>query len=220
MAPGRDKAPDRRIPLAAALSLSSPHCCISDRRSRRGANPVSKRAAHVVSAAFLAALVAGQPAIAAPRPPAAARFMSLRTDEANGRRGPSAEQPVLWVYKARGLPVEVLAGSGDYAQIRDPDGDKAWVHRSQLSARRTVWVLPIALCNCGARRKRPGGRWRSSSRVCSRRWKAATARGARSRPAPIRAGRRRTPCSAAQAAKAWRPKRNGGHGFAERRRAC
>ncbi|MBU6374062.1 MAG: hypothetical protein KJS97_15155 [Alphaproteobacteria bacterium] len=71
-----------------------------------------------------------------------ARFMSLRTDEANGRRGPASDQPILWIYKARGLPMQVLAESGEYFQVRDPEGESVWIHKSQLSARRTVWVLP------------------------------------------------------------------------------
>lgn len=68
------------------------------------------------------------------------RFMSLKTDQANARRGPSARQPVSWVYQRRGLPVEVLGSSGDYRRIRDPDGDVSWMHVSQLSARPSVFV--------------------------------------------------------------------------------
>jgi SH3-like domain-containing protein len=74
--------------------------------------------------------------------------MSIRTDEANARRGPSNAQPVMWVYKRRGLPVEVRGQSGDYIWIRDQDGAETWMHQSQLSARRTAVVLgaePVAL---------------------------------------------------------------------------
>ena len=70
------------------------------------------------------------------------RFMSLRTDEANGRRGPSSDQPIVWIYKARGLPLKALAESGEYVQVRDPDGDTVWMHKSQMSPKRTVYVQP------------------------------------------------------------------------------
>jgi SH3-like domain-containing protein len=88
--------------------------------------------------AFIAGLACVQSALAE----AAPKFMSLRTDSANGRRGPAADQPVLFVYKARGLPLQVLAASGEYLHLRDPDSDEVWIHKSQLSSRRTVFVLP------------------------------------------------------------------------------
>src|SRR5262245_66067382 len=37
------------------------------------------------------------------------RFVSLKTDKINVRRGPSSEHQVAWVYQRRGLPVEIPA---------------------------------------------------------------------------------------------------------------
>jgi SH3-like domain-containing protein len=68
------------------------------------------------------------------------RFMSLKHDAANGRRGPSDEQPILWRYSARGLPMEVMAKSGDWTLVKDPAGDKIWMANSQLTPRPTVYV--------------------------------------------------------------------------------
>jgi SH3-like domain-containing protein len=104
-----------------------------------GAPLVSNRAACLAVAMAAFSVV---PADASPVAEPAARFMSLRTDEANGRRGPAPDQPILWVYKSRGLPMQVLAASGEYLQLRDPDGDKVWIHRSQVSTKRTVFVKP------------------------------------------------------------------------------
>lgn len=83
---------------------------------------------------------------AAANPPAApaaktSDYASLRTAEANGRRGPHPEQPVVWRYQQRGLPVKVLGKSGEFRWIEDPAGDKVWMHVSQLTDRRTVYVL-------------------------------------------------------------------------------
>jgi SH3-like domain-containing protein len=84
-------------------------------------------------------------AAAANPPPATAPktsdYVSLRTPEANGRRGPNPDQPVVWIYRQRGLPVKVLGKSGEFRWIEDPAGDKVWMHVSQLSDRRTVFVL-------------------------------------------------------------------------------
>jgi SH3-like domain-containing protein len=68
-------------------------------------------------------------------------YASLRTAEANGRRGPHPDQPVVWKYQQRGLPVKVLGKSGEFRWIEDPLGDKVWMHASQISDRRTVFVL-------------------------------------------------------------------------------
>src|SRR5688572_29458134 len=37
------------------------------------------------------------------------RFVSLKADKINVRRGPSSEHQVAWVYQRKGLPVEVTA---------------------------------------------------------------------------------------------------------------
>lgn len=92
------------------------------------------------SLALLVALILGAAASAVADAPG--RFVSLRTDAANGRRGPSADQPILFIYKQRGLPMQVMAASGEYLQVKDPEGDKVWIHKSQLSEKRTVFVLP------------------------------------------------------------------------------
>jgi SH3-like domain-containing protein len=92
----------------------------------------------------LAAVALAFAAAANPPPTAAAKdsdYASLRTPEANGRRGPNPDQPVVWIYQQRGLPVKVLGKSGEFRWIQDPAGDKVWMHVSQISDRRTVFVL-------------------------------------------------------------------------------
>lgn len=84
------------------------------------------------------------------------RFESLKFDETNGRRGPGHEHRIDWVYHRAGLPVQVIAESGPWRQIRDPEGGTVWVHASNLSSRRTAYVTAsdVAL----RRREGPGGR--------------------------------------------------------------
>ena len=66
------------------------------------------------------------------------RFVTLKFDEVNGRAGPSQGHPVRWLYERRGLPVEVIAETADWRQVRDVDGEETWMHRRTLSGRRAV----------------------------------------------------------------------------------
>jgi SH3-like domain-containing protein len=67
------------------------------------------------------------------------RWISLKSDRVFARRGPDREHRILWLYRARGLPVQVVAETRDWRLICDPEGATAWVHRSVLSGRRTLF---------------------------------------------------------------------------------
>jgi SH3-like domain-containing protein len=76
------------------------------------------------------------------------RFVSMRADMANARRGPSYDQRVDWEFVRRGLPLEVTAEYGPWRRVRDADGYGGWVHHTLLSGLRTALVrtdAPIAL---------------------------------------------------------------------------
>jgi SH3-like domain-containing protein len=78
---------------------------------------------------------------AAPAQPAALpHFMSLKTEGANGRRGPSSDQPVLWIYQRVGLPLQITGESGSWRRVRDPDGVTVWMQLRNLDERRSVIV--------------------------------------------------------------------------------
>lgn len=70
------------------------------------------------------------------------RFVSLKADKINVRRGPSSEHQVAWVYQRKGLPVEITAEFDTWRKIRDSEGSEGWVLHSLLSGRRTVLVAP------------------------------------------------------------------------------
>ncbi len=72
------------------------------------------------------------------------RFESLRFDEVNGRSGPSFQHAVSWTYRHAGLPVEVIAETEGWKQVRDADGDLVWIHERMFSKARTVMVDPHA----------------------------------------------------------------------------
>jgi SH3-like domain-containing protein len=76
------------------------------------------------------------------------RFVSMRAEEANARRGPSLDQRVDWAFVRRGLPLEVTAEYGQWRRVRDAEGYGGWVHHTLLSGIRTALVLgdsPVAL---------------------------------------------------------------------------
>ena len=68
------------------------------------------------------------------------RYVSIKTDECNVRRGPSLSHRIDWVFQRKGMPVEVVAEHGHWRRVRDRDGEGGWVHYSLLSGVRTVIV--------------------------------------------------------------------------------
>jgi SH3-like domain-containing protein len=70
------------------------------------------------------------------------RFVSLKSDKVNVRRGPSSDQSIVWVFARAGLPVEIIAEADNWRRVRDSEGADGWVFHSLLSGRRTVLVSP------------------------------------------------------------------------------
>ncbi|GFO81951.1 SH3 domain-containing protein [Methyloceanibacter sp.] len=70
------------------------------------------------------------------------RFVSLKSDKVNVRRGPSTDQAIVWVFSRAGLPVEVIAEFENWRRVRDSEGADGWVYHSLLSGRRTVLISP------------------------------------------------------------------------------
>lgn len=68
------------------------------------------------------------------------RFASLRSDEVNARTGPGTRYPVDWVFKRKGMPVEIVAEFENWRKIRDWQGASGWVHQSLLSGKRSFII--------------------------------------------------------------------------------
>lgn len=67
------------------------------------------------------------------------RWLSLKSDEVRARYGPGLDYRIMWEYQVRDLPVQVIAETAEWRKICDPDGAVAWVHRSVVSSRRSVF---------------------------------------------------------------------------------
>lgn len=70
------------------------------------------------------------------------RFVSLKADRVNVRKGPGTDYPIAWVFEKAGLPVEIVREYGIWRQVRDSDGAQGWVLQNLLSGRRTAVVAP------------------------------------------------------------------------------
>jgi SH3-like domain-containing protein len=99
----------------------------------------------VVSAAgSTTASIAPQPATVANGPSGLPipRFVSLKAEKVNVRRGPSSDHPVAWVFQRKGLPVEIIAEFENWRRVRDSDGEEGWILQSMLAGKRTAVVAP------------------------------------------------------------------------------
>jgi SH3-like domain-containing protein len=68
------------------------------------------------------------------------RFVSLKGDEGNARRGPGLSHRIDWVFSHRDMPLLVTAEFGHWRRVEDRDGQGGWIHYSLLSGLRTVMV--------------------------------------------------------------------------------
>ena len=70
------------------------------------------------------------------------RFVSLKSDRVNVRKGPGTDYPVAWVFERAGLPVEIVKEFENWRQVRDSEGAEGWVLANLVSGRRTALVAP------------------------------------------------------------------------------
>lgn len=66
------------------------------------------------------------------------RYVSLKFGKVNARGGPGDDYKLLWVYRVKDLPLQVVAETEDWRRVCDPDGQVSWVHRRTVAERRTV----------------------------------------------------------------------------------
>jgi SH3-like domain-containing protein len=68
------------------------------------------------------------------------RYVSLKTNEGNARRGPGLTHRIDWVFTRAGMPLRITAEFEHWRRIEDADGVGGWVHYSLLSGVRTALV--------------------------------------------------------------------------------
>lgn len=110
---------------------------------RKGATPVFLTMA-LILAAFAPAVQAAPRQTPSGQP--VPRYVTLKFDKVYARAGPGEDHRLLWVYTAKGMPVQVIAENTEWRRICDPDGGMAWVHRRLTSGEASVMrVKPTRL---------------------------------------------------------------------------
>jgi len=69
------------------------------------------------------------------------RFVSLKADEVNLRRGPGGDYRIDWIYKRENLPVMVIGEHNHWRRVRDSSGAEGWVHRALLQNDRMAEII-------------------------------------------------------------------------------
>ncbi len=69
------------------------------------------------------------------------RFVALKSSEVNMRVGPGERYPIVWVYRRKNWPVEVVEEFGHWRKIRDFEGTQGWVHKTLLAGIRSAIIL-------------------------------------------------------------------------------
>lgn len=66
------------------------------------------------------------------------RYVTLKFAKVNARAGPGEDHRLRFVYRKRGLPVQVVAETSDWRRVCDPEGHVTWVHKRVTDGRRNV----------------------------------------------------------------------------------
>jgi SH3-like domain-containing protein len=68
------------------------------------------------------------------------RFVSLKSDDANIRVGPSVNYPIKLKYVLQNLPLEIIDEFDVWRKSRDHEGNIGWVHKSLIKGDRFILV--------------------------------------------------------------------------------
>ena len=68
------------------------------------------------------------------------RYVSLKGNEGNARRGPGLTHRIDWVFTKSGMPLRITAEHEHWRRVEDNEGMGGWVHYALLSGVRTVLV--------------------------------------------------------------------------------
>ncbi len=68
------------------------------------------------------------------------RFVSLKGNEVNLRRGPSLDYKIDWVYKRKHLPLMIVSEFGHWRKVTDFEGYSGWIYKDLLSGSRYIIV--------------------------------------------------------------------------------
>jgi SH3-like domain-containing protein len=68
------------------------------------------------------------------------RYVSLKGNEGNARRGPGRTHRIDWVFTRAGMPLRITAEYEHWRRVEDAEGAGGWVHYALLSGVRSVLI--------------------------------------------------------------------------------
>ncbi|WP_425091737.1 SH3 domain-containing protein [Tropicimonas sp. S265A] len=68
------------------------------------------------------------------------RFVSMKAETGNVRRGPSLTHRIDWVFQHQNMPLMIVGEYGHWRRVVDREGAGGWMHYALLSGVRTVIV--------------------------------------------------------------------------------
>jgi SH3-like domain-containing protein len=66
------------------------------------------------------------------------RYITLKFAKVNARSGPGEDHRLKFVYRTKGLPLQVVAETSEWRRVCDPEGQVTWVHKRGTDGRRNV----------------------------------------------------------------------------------
>ena len=115
-----------------------------------------RAAALLIAFAALAAPAASQSNRPTPSGLPVPRWVSLKFDKVYARAGPGEDHRLLWAYRVKSLPVQVIQETADWRRVCDPEGGLAWVHKRTTDGRRMVMNLKDSAVRITADPKQDG----------------------------------------------------------------
>ena len=70
------------------------------------------------------------------------RFVSLKSNDVNLRKGPSINYPIVLKYTIKNLPIEIIDEHGQWRQIIDIEGNQGWLHKNLIKGGRFAIINP------------------------------------------------------------------------------
>ena len=64
------------------------------------------------------------------------RFVSLKSNDVNLRKGSSVNYPIILKYTVKNLPIEIFDEYGQWRKIIDIEGNQGWIHKNLLKGER------------------------------------------------------------------------------------
>ena len=71
------------------------------------------------------------------------RYISIKSDQANIRVGPSKNYPIVIKYIKKNFPLKVVDEYNEWRKVEDVQNNVGWIHKSLISGKRTGLIISL-----------------------------------------------------------------------------